>query len=156
MSKYEPLAKFLREKQTDVWEARFEEVERILGFSLPKSAFAYNAWWSNQKGAGHSQTAGWLPVGWQTSDLDLDNRKVRFIRRKSRSSPSREARDGEPNAHLEVMLRKLKQITGQENDDLIIHAAVEHFLHAKAADSLIGLAGTMPGLLVPPRSRPWE
>ncbi|WP_164156221.1 DUF7662 domain-containing protein [Sandarakinorhabdus rubra] len=80
MSKYEPLARHLARLQLQSWRASFDEIERVLNFSLPESARKYNAWWANQSGPGHSQTAGWIDAGWKTSDLDLAAEKVTFSR----------------------------------------------------------------------------
>ena len=78
--RYQPLADFLAAKKGGQWDASFEEIEKQLGFSLPKSAYKYQAWWANQNGAGHSQNKGWRSVGWRTSRLDLERRRVRFER----------------------------------------------------------------------------
>lgn len=80
MSKYEPLARHLARLQHQSWRASFDEIERVLNFNLPESARKYNAWWANQSGPGHSQTAGWIDAGWKTSDLDLAAEKVTFSR----------------------------------------------------------------------------
>ena len=79
MSKYEPLPQFL--KSGDLFRVRlsFAEIEKILGFKLPKSAYAYEAWWSNNE-TGHSHARAWLSVGWRTEDVDLAGRKVTFTR----------------------------------------------------------------------------
>src|SRR5579862_1400158 len=37
----------------------FSEVEKVLRFKLPASAFAYPAWWSNEP-AGHVQARAWM------------------------------------------------------------------------------------------------
>ena len=88
MSKYEPLARYLSRMQQQSWRASFDEIEQILNFNLPESARKYNAWWANQSGTGHSQTAGWIEAGWRTSDLDLAAEKVTFSRDKDDSAPS--------------------------------------------------------------------
>ncbi len=80
MSRYEPLAQFLDSRTNSVWQAKFSEIEKVLGFPLPASAYRYPAWWANQRGNGHSQTAGWKSVGWQTRALNLAERKVTFER----------------------------------------------------------------------------
>jgi hypothetical protein len=56
----------------------FSEIERILGFKLPKSAYEHQAWWSNN-GTGHSHARAWLESGWRTS-VDLKRRQVSFAR----------------------------------------------------------------------------
>lgn len=39
----------------------FEEIEDVLGFSLPASASKHSAWWAN---GGHTQASAWLDAGW--------------------------------------------------------------------------------------------
>lgn len=80
MSKYEKLAAYLSGLSVARWQADFAELEVILGFELPQSARKYNAWWANQSGVGHSQTAGWLAAGWKTAELDLVGERVWFIK----------------------------------------------------------------------------
>ena len=79
MGKYEPLQQFLM--STDVGSRRmsFGEIERTLGFKLPKSAYEHEAWWSNNA-TGHSHARAWLNIGWRTEAVDLNARKVTFQR----------------------------------------------------------------------------
>lgn len=79
-TKYEPLKRHL-EGMFQHGEVRlsFAEIERILGFSLPPSAYAAQPWWSNAR-AGHSQAAAWLDAGWKTTALDLGGRQVSFVK----------------------------------------------------------------------------
>ena len=78
MSKYAALASRLSSLKADLWVANFDEIEAILGFPLPRSAYAYPAWWANQNTPGHSQNFGWKSVGWKTEGLDLNRRRVTF------------------------------------------------------------------------------
>jgi hypothetical protein len=57
----------------------FAEIERVLGFKLPKSAYEYEAWWSNNP-TGHSHSRAWIEAGWRTEAVDLSGRKVTFQR----------------------------------------------------------------------------
>jgi hypothetical protein len=79
-TKYEPLKRHL-EGMFQHGEVRlsFAEIERILGFSLPPSAYEAQPWWSNTR-AGHSQAAAWLDAGWKTATLDLGGRQVSFVK----------------------------------------------------------------------------
>lgn len=79
MSKYEPLPQFLTSRELLRVRLGFAEIEKILGFKLPKSAYAYEAWWSNNE-TGHSHARAWLSVGWRTEDVDIAGRKVTFAR----------------------------------------------------------------------------
>ena len=67
---YQSLADFLARRDGDVWNATFDEVERVLRRPLPRSAYEHQAWWANQNGRGHSQTHGWRSVGWRTAKLE--------------------------------------------------------------------------------------
>lgn len=79
MSKYEPLPQFLSSGTGSTRRMSFEQIERILGFQLPKSAYEHEAWWSNNA-TGHSHARAWLAAGWRTQNVDLEGRKVTFHR----------------------------------------------------------------------------
>lgn len=79
MSKYEPLPQFLSSVGGSAHRMSFSEIERILGFKLPKSAFQHEAWWSNNA-TGHSHSRAWMKFGWRTESVDLAGRKVTFSR----------------------------------------------------------------------------
>lgn len=87
MSKYDNLRRFLEALEEDEWEADFESIENILGFSLPASARTYHPWWANQSGAGHSQTQAWQRAGWKTEAVDPQGETVRFVRVRRRINP---------------------------------------------------------------------
>jgi hypothetical protein len=79
MSKYDRLGKHLsgldrRRKHT----IGFDRIESVLGFSLPRSARTYQAWWANQKDGRHVQANAWLDEGWVTEDLSLSEGHVTF------------------------------------------------------------------------------
>jgi hypothetical protein len=79
MGKYEPLEKFLKRHRPGRWRVAFRELESLLGFKLPQSAFKYPAWWSNDD-TGHSHAKAWLDAGWRTEEVDLAARKLTFTR----------------------------------------------------------------------------
>ena len=78
-NKYAPLTRFLRQQEAPRITMTFQELEEVLGFSLPASAWKYPSWWSNAA-SGQSQVRGWRDAGWETRDLDLRGRKVTFVR----------------------------------------------------------------------------
>ncbi len=80
MGKYAPLTSFLRREERPSLTLGFAEIEEILGFTLPASAYKYAAWWSNSA-KGQSQSGAWREAGWETSGVDLRGRKVTFRRR---------------------------------------------------------------------------
>ena len=79
MGKYDALKSHLSQMTDGDWPAKFSEIEAILGFALPRSAYAYPAWWSNDP-TGHSHSRAWLAAGWKTSDVDLNHQQVKFVR----------------------------------------------------------------------------
>ncbi len=88
MGKYEPLPQFLSSKPGDEHRMSFDQIERVLGFKLPKSAYKHEAWWSNNS-TGHSHSQSWLSSGWRTQNVDLAGRKVTFLRASSRPAGSK-------------------------------------------------------------------
>ena len=77
MAKYHRLHEHLLTLKGDIWHARFDQIERILGFSLPQSARKYNEWWANQD---RGQCRSWVDAGWITGDLNLTKEAVVFQR----------------------------------------------------------------------------
>jgi hypothetical protein len=47
---------------------RFSEIESLLGFKLPPSAYKYQAWWANDIKT-HSHAKAWLNAGWKTVQI---------------------------------------------------------------------------------------
>jgi len=84
MSKYEALPQFLAGNDRSMYRMSFREIENVLGFKLPNSAYEHEAWWSNNE-TGHSHARAWLKSGWRTEAVDLAGRKVTF-RRSGKSS----------------------------------------------------------------------
>jgi len=87
MSKYHKLTEHLRSLEGEAWTAHFAEIERVLGFALPRSAYLYPAWWANQTAPGHSQNQGWLAGGWRTEALNLADQKVTFRATRRHAAP---------------------------------------------------------------------
>lgn len=79
MSKYDPLERHLLGLDRTVeHRMSFAQIEQIVGCALPPSARTYQAWWANQRGAGHSQAHSWMGAGWHTGELDLKSKCVTF------------------------------------------------------------------------------
>ena len=68
MSKYNRLEEYLNKSQKQIETLNYEELERIFGFSLPKSAYIHRAWWSN---GGHSHANAWNNPGWKVTKVEL-------------------------------------------------------------------------------------
>jgi len=77
--KYAPLCEMLSNTDADTLEFDFEEINQLLGDSLPKSAYQYRAWWL---GNSHSHSEDWDSLGWTVSSLDLSNEEVVFSEKK--------------------------------------------------------------------------
>ena len=75
-AKYLKLTEYLTSIDGAEWRATFQEIEQVLGFPLPDSARAHQAWWSNQM---RSQSLAWQSAGWKTTALDLENERVTFV-----------------------------------------------------------------------------
>lgn len=95
MSKYEPLPQFLASAHDSTLRLSFAEIERVLGFKLPKSAYEHEAWWSNNA-TGHSHARVWLEAGWRTENVDLASRKVTFLRSSAPPGPAAPSAKADP------------------------------------------------------------
>lgn len=68
MSKYAPIEQRLAATEDDSVFLSFSEMETLLGFPLPSSAYNHRAWWSNGKKGG---SKFWLRVGWLVDAVAL-------------------------------------------------------------------------------------
>jgi hypothetical protein len=100
MGKYEPLTEFLRKQRTDRIAMTFSEIERVVGFKLPRSAIEHRAWWSNNS-SNSVMTKAWLEAGFQSEQVDMAAGKLIFSRL-DQSSPAENKRnprgEGEPQS----------------------------------------------------------
>ncbi|TRZ48608.1 hypothetical protein D4S03_09605 [bacterium] len=83
MSKYDPLRDKLLQIPPNVSEKTmtFSEIENILGFELPGSAYNYRPWWSNLSSPNdHPYAQSWLSAGWKVDTLSHSQKWVRFRR----------------------------------------------------------------------------
>jgi len=151
MGKYEPLARYLRSRDDDSWSATFADIERALGFELPRSAREHRAWWANQKDGNHSQAAGWQTAGWETRDVDLRRGLVRFERRSHSPVSGRPAAE----AGGADLWEKAEAVTGIADRDELIERALLALIQREAAQALIRLGGSDPNAKAAPRERPW-
>lgn len=153
MSRYQPLADFLAAKKTHEWNATFSDIEARLGFPLPKSAYTYPAWWANQVGSGHSQTRGWRSVGWRTTALDLERRRVRFER--EHNAVAAAISTGRDDRSTEELLARARELTGINDREALIQEALRLLVAREAGLRLVRLGGTMPDFKAPSRERPF-
>lgn len=151
MGVYDPLTDYLNDLGENSWNANFAEIERIIRRSLPASAYEYRPWWANQRGGNHSQSKAWQDAGWETRDVDLAHRTVRFERaaKQQQSSP---ALQNTPD--LETLYRRAAEIVGEPDRDVLLRMALNALIQREAARQLTRLGGTMPDFAVPQRDRP--
>lgn len=100
MGKYDDLYDFLERIPPDVEEdtLTFDEMEKILGFKLPKSAHAYRQWWANSTSPQqHPHAQSWLAAGWTVDTVNQQDKWVRFQRGIQRQSKSEVARVSSEN-----------------------------------------------------------
>ena len=74
-SKYFPLKIYLMSSQKKEEILTFKEIETIIDNKLPKSAYTYDAWWSN---GGHSHAKSWLDAGWMVKEFKFGD-YVKFV-----------------------------------------------------------------------------
>jgi hypothetical protein len=67
--KYEALMKHFENLKVNNLTLTYEEIENIIGFKLPKSAYQYNAYWRESKT--HTITRAWIENGWKITGLKL-------------------------------------------------------------------------------------
>ncbi|MFN0116325.1 MAG: hypothetical protein ACKVPY_16765 [Paracoccaceae bacterium] len=79
MSKYAPLTNYLKAQGADRVPMTFAEMERVLGFPLPKSSRKHRAWWANDP-RGHVNAKAWREAGYRAEDVDLEDAKLQFVR----------------------------------------------------------------------------
>jgi len=85
VTKYEPLEAFLTGKRWQEIPMAFEDIEQVIGASLPPAAFKHRAWWSNNP-SNSVITYSWLKAGYKTERVDMASRKLVF--RRTASGPS--------------------------------------------------------------------
>ncbi|MGI8527719.1 MAG: DUF7662 domain-containing protein [Pseudolabrys sp.] len=79
MSKYAPLAVYLKHQNRERVPMTFAEIERVTGAKLPPSAVKYRPWWSNNP-KNSVMTKVWLDAGFESEQVDMAGRKLVFRR----------------------------------------------------------------------------
>lgn len=168
MSKYEPLGRYLARTRKPEVVLRFSEIEKILGFDLPKSARRYAAWWSNSEGS-HVQAQAWLASGYHTEQVDLSGGKLVFARRErpqltDTSSPA--ARGSEGFAEMKQAAFKQTEAAALpyevDESSLVVPGETvdgtgKKIGHHPAFGALKGMITLLPGVdLTEPAFEDWE
>lgn len=79
MSKYTPLADYLKRQGHERVPMTFAEIERVTGVKLPASATKHRPWWSNNPD-NSVLTKVWLDAGFESEQVDMEKRKLVFRR----------------------------------------------------------------------------
>lgn len=153
MARYDGLYEHLRNRPGTQWLADFEHIERILGSSLPPSAYRYPAWWANQSGAGHIQSAAWQRAGWRTARLDLERRRVAFEKFGEQAAAEPIGGPEITSEQIETYVELASDFAGTHDRQEIVLIALKDYVGRRAALSLAALGGTMPDFAAPPRRR---
>jgi hypothetical protein len=80
--KYTPLEDYLRALPKNKREVRlsFEQIEGILKFKLPSSAFEDERWWMHEKEANHIHTRAWANAGWKVKSVEVNKKQAKLVR----------------------------------------------------------------------------
>ncbi len=78
--KYEPLQAHLERRRGRPEMLSFEEIEEIIGASLPKSAHVHRAFWANDNPGHHSHAQAWMKAGYRVAYVSQESGVVRFER----------------------------------------------------------------------------
>lgn len=83
-SNYDSLYSYFSKRTEEVVSLTFEEIEKILGFELPPSAYKYPAWWSNASKGDHSHSHSWQDAGYKAKGYSssIHRKKMTFIKSK--------------------------------------------------------------------------
>lgn len=167
MTKFEPLQRYLESLHCESWDARFSDIERILGADLPPSAYRHNAWWANETSRPMNHKASWQEAGWRTRNVNLRQRSVRFERLEAAARVSARvlanpaAALAQETANTDVNLDALAQLLDRAAKILkiadhteVMRLALESLIQRSVSRELANFGGSMPDLQVPDRERP--
>jgi hypothetical protein len=81
LGKYALLADYFNQLTSNSVILSFQDIEMILGNTLPASAHKYAAWWANSKSNdSHVWSHIWIKAGWKVNQLNLSESEVEFSR----------------------------------------------------------------------------
>lgn len=80
-SKYYPLYRYLRERDTQSVTLTFDAIEALLGAPLPKTSTS-RGWWSNRS-KGALQALAWSQAGYDVTHIDIKRRVITFTKPKT-------------------------------------------------------------------------
>ncbi|MEM1515195.1 MAG: hypothetical protein QXT26_05275 [Thermoproteota archaeon] len=84
----------------------FHKIEEIIGDNLPESAYTRRSWWSNVRGRMPSEA--WLTVGWSVKEVNIDERKVTFVRETGREVPNEKKKVRKRESQFRILAYKAR------------------------------------------------
>lgn len=80
--KYTPLEHYLRDLPAHQQEVTlsFAQMEGILKFRLPASAYEDERWWLREREANHINRRAWASAGWKVENVEVNRKQVRLVR----------------------------------------------------------------------------
>lgn len=102
MTKYTPLADYLRAHKGKTCSLTLVEIEEIIGGPLPASARKHPAWWGNDNT--HTQAKAWLRAGFGAQPSKTHTDLIVFRPIQTQSEPSAPAKASGPT---QVVVRSL-------------------------------------------------
>ena len=78
--KYFSLYNFLLKRHDHLIAITFRDLEEIVGFRLPYSAYRHRAWWANQAKYRRPQAMAWEAAGWKTVFVNMETNTLKFKR----------------------------------------------------------------------------
>ena len=79
--KYRQLSDYLYSNEDDKVRLTFGDIEQVLGFTLPPSAYIHRAFWANTKT--HSIALSWMSVGFETVEVNIEGSYVIFEKKRN-------------------------------------------------------------------------
>ena len=79
--KYAPLENYLLALPISQKEVRlsFDQIEGILKFELPASAYEDERWWLREKEGNHVHARAWTNAGWKVENVEVNKKRVRLV-----------------------------------------------------------------------------
>jgi hypothetical protein len=80
MRKYQALQAHLERRNGRPEMLAFEEIECIIGRTLPQSAVKHRSFWANDNQDHHTHARSWMHAGYRVAYVDREEKVVRFER----------------------------------------------------------------------------
>jgi ADP-ribose pyrophosphatase YjhB (NUDIX family) len=127
--KYKRLYAFLSNQKEASLTLSFTEIEHIIKFKLPNSAYKYPAWWANENDGRHTHARSWLSANWNTEKVEI-GKIVTF----DKQSPKEEVW---MDAHMPFFIVNVEGAIFKDDKWLVIERSTKEE-HAGGTISLVG------------------